>query len=145
MSDLVRAFRVRALASGSAAGVVALAGVAVLRADAEDLFDGLTHRGAPLMVVSGLAGLVTITLLLKRHFAWARYTAALAVVAVLWGWAAGQYPYLLEPGLSIEDAAGAHSTLGAMLAVLGFGSVLLLPALVWLFVLVQRGELAKEQ
>lgn len=143
IGELVEAFRLRALASGSVAGVVALAGIAVLNADSDELFHGLTHRGAPLMVVSGLAGLAALALLVTRRFAWARYAAALAVVAVVWGWAAGQYPYMLEPGLSIEDAAGARSTLGAMLAVLGVGSLLLVPALAWLFVLVQRGELAK--
>jgi cytochrome d ubiquinol oxidase subunit II len=63
---------------------------------------------------------------------------------VLFGWAAGQYPYMLEHSLRISDAAGAHATLVAILVVLGAGSVLLVPALVWLFVLMQRGVLAGE-
>lgn len=144
MDELVSSFRIRALVSGSIAGAVALVGVVVLRSDAEQLYHGLTHRGAPLMAVSGAAGLATLGLLVKQRYALARYTAALAVVAVLWGWAAGQYPYMLEPSLSIEDAAGARATQQAMLAVLGVGSLLLVPALAWLFVLVQRGELAKD-
>jgi len=142
-SDMVRAFRVRALVSGAGAGAVALAGVFVLREDAEDLFHGLTHRGAALMVVSAVGGISTMVLVWKGYYAYARYTAAIAVVAVLWGWAAGQYPYMLEPTLTIEDAAGARATLTAMLAVLGAGSLLLVPALVYLFVLLQRGALAK--
>ena len=40
--DLVRAFRVRALGSGAAAGALALGGILVLRSDARDLYDGLT-------------------------------------------------------------------------------------------------------
>jgi cytochrome bd ubiquinol oxidase subunit II len=143
--DLVDVFRVRALASGIAAGVVALAGVFVLRADAEELYHGLTHRGAPLMVVSGLAGLGALALVCKGRYSQARYVAALAVLAVVWGWAAGQYPYMLEPAFTLEDAAGARATLVAMLAVLGVGALLLLPALVWLFVLVQRGALEPDE
>jgi cytochrome bd ubiquinol oxidase subunit II len=141
---LAEMFRRRALASGAVAGVVALGGIAVLREDAPDLYHGLTNRGAPLIVVSAVAGIGAIGLLWNRRYAWARYSAALAVVAVLWGWAAGQYPYMLEPTLSIEAAAGARATLTAMLAVLGVGALLLVPALAWLFVLVQRGTLADE-
>ena len=142
--ELVRAFRRRAVASAVVAGAVALAGVVVLNHDAPELFHGLTHRGAPLIGLSAGAGVATLVLLGRSEYALARFSAALAVVAVLFGWAAAQYPYMLEPGLRISDAAGAHATLVAILVVLGAGAVLLVPALVWLFVLMQRGTLAGE-
>jgi cytochrome d ubiquinol oxidase subunit II len=142
--DLVVHFRARALASGAVAGAVALAGVFVLRADARPLFDGLTGRGAPLMVVSGAAGAGTLLLVGRHRFEPARYLAAIAVVAVLWGWAAGQYPWLLFDELRIDDGAGARATLVAMLATLGVGTALLLPPLVWLLVLTQRGAFVNE-
>jgi cytochrome d ubiquinol oxidase subunit II len=141
---MVRAFRRRAIGSAVAAGAVALAGVAVLHHDAPQLFHGLTHRGAPLIALAAGAGAATLVLLGRSEYALARLSAALAVVAVLFGWAAGQYPYMLEPGLRIADAAGAHATLVAILVVLGAGAVVLVPALVWLFVLMQRGTLAGE-
>ncbi len=141
---MVPAFRRRAIGSGVVAGVIALAGVGVLHHDAPRLFHGLTHRGALLIALSAAAGIATIVFLVHARYAAARLTAALAVVAVLFGWAAGQYPNLLEPGFTISDAAGAHATLVAILVVLGAGSVLLVPALVWLFVLIQRGTLAAE-
>jgi cytochrome d ubiquinol oxidase subunit II len=142
--QLVRYFRIRALASGVVAGVIALAGVFVLHADAPRLYHGLTHRGAPLIVLSAVAGLSTLVLLARARYQLARYSAALAVVAVLWGWAAGQYPYMLEDTLRLSDAAGAHATLASVLAVLGGGSLVLAPALTWLLVLTQRGTLAEE-
>jgi cytochrome bd ubiquinol oxidase subunit II len=142
---LVVAFRRRAVGSAVVAGVVALVGVFVLKHDAPDLFHGLTHRGAPLIAISAAAGTTTLVLLGRAQYAWARLSAALAVVAVLLGWAAGQYPYMLERGLRISDAAGAHATLVAILVVLGAGSALLVPALVWLLVLMQRGDLAGER
>ncbi|MDP9331862.1 MAG: cytochrome d ubiquinol oxidase subunit II [Actinomycetota bacterium] len=142
--EMVRAFRRRAIASAVVAGAVALAGVVVLNHDAPELFHGLTHRGAPLIVLAAGAGAATLVLLGRSEYALARLSAALAVVAVLFGWAAGQYPYMLEPGLRISGAAGAHATLVAILVVLGAGAVVLVPALVWLFVLMQRGTLAGE-
>ena len=141
---MVRAFRRRAIGSAVVAGVVALAGVAVLHRDAPQLFHGLTHRGAPLIALAAGAGIATLVLIGRSEYAWARLSAALAVVAVLFGWAAGQYPYMLEPGLRIADAAGAHATLVAILVVLGAGAVVLVPALVWLFALMQRGVLSGE-
>jgi cytochrome d ubiquinol oxidase subunit II len=142
--ELVRYFRFRALGSGVVAGAVALVGVFVLREDAPRLYHGLTHRGAPLIVLSSVAGLSALVLLSRARYQIARYSAALAVVAVLWGWAAGQYPYMLEGTLRISDAAGARATLVAVLAVLAVGSVFLVPALTWLLVLTQRGTLAQE-
>jgi cytochrome d ubiquinol oxidase subunit II len=144
LRDVERVFRRRALGSGLFAGVVAVAGVAVLHADAPELFHGLTHRGAPLIAVSALAGVATLLLVWKGRVSWARPAAALAVVAVLWGWAAGQYPWMLEGQLTIADAAGAHDTLVAMLGVLAVGAALVVPALSWLFVLQQRGSLTSE-
>jgi cytochrome d ubiquinol oxidase subunit II len=142
--ELAGLFRRRSLVAGIAGGVVATVGVAVLHADSPDLFHGLTHRGAPLIVASGVAGAMTLVLVARHRFAIARYVAALAVVAVLWGWAAGQYPWMLEHELTIKAAAAPRATLEAGLLALGVGSLLLVPALVWLLVLFQRGALASE-
>ena len=142
--ELVTVFRRRSLAAGILAGAVAGVGVAVLHADAPLLFHGLTHRGAPLIVASAVAGASTLVLVARRRVAMARYLAAAAVVAVLWGWAAGQYPWMLEHEVTIKAAAAPRATLEAGLVALGAGAVLLVPALVWLLVLVQRGTLASE-
>jgi cytochrome d ubiquinol oxidase subunit II len=142
--ELVEVFRRRAFGAGLVGGAVAAAGVLVLRADAPDLFHGLTHRGAPLIAVSAVAGASALVLVARRRFRLARYLAALAVVAVLWGWATGQYPWMLEHQLTIAGAAAPHTTLVAGLVALGAGSVLLVPAMVWLLVLVERGDLAAD-
>jgi cytochrome d ubiquinol oxidase subunit II len=62
------------------------------------------------------------------------------VVAIVWGWAAGQYPYMLEPNLTIEQAAAGRATLSAMLVSLGVGALLLVPSMALLFVIFQRGQ-----
>ena len=142
--ELAAGFRLRALGAGVAGGAVAIAGVVVLHSDAPVLFHGLTHRGAPLIALSGVAGLSTLVLVARGRFAVARYLAALTVVAVLGGWAVGQYPWMLVRQLTIASAAAPHATLVAGLVALAAGSVLLVPALAWLLLLVQRGDLARE-
>jgi cytochrome d ubiquinol oxidase subunit II len=132
-ATLVAAFRLRALASGTVAGALALGGIAVLHHDAPALYHGLSHEGAPFVVVSGLAGASALVLVSSGRFAVARLAAALAVVAVLWGWGRAQYPDMLVGQLTIEQAAGARATLRAVLVSLGVGAVLLVPSLWWLF------------
>jgi cytochrome d ubiquinol oxidase subunit II len=142
--ELAEAFRRRAFGTGIVVGAVAAAGVIVLHADAPDLFHGLTHRGAPLIALSAIAGTAALIMVARRRFEVARYVGALAVVAVLWGWATGQYPWMLEHQLTIAAAAAPRATLVAGLVALGAGSLILVPALGWLLVLVQRGDLAGE-
>src|SRR5262249_10839708 len=102
--ELARAFRTRALLSGAASGAVALGGLFVLRADAGALFDGLTSGGGlAMVVVSGLAGLGTLALVWAERYGPARATAALAVVAIVVGWALAQNPYLLPPTLTLDE------------------------------------------
>jgi cytochrome d ubiquinol oxidase subunit II len=136
--DLVEQFRRRALITGVVVGVVALVGIAVLRADAPLLFEGLTGRALPLIVVSAAAGVASLALVWFRRFALVRLTAAVAVTAVIWGWGVGQYPYMLLDQLTIQDAAADPAVLVAVLASLLAGALLLIPSLLWLFVLFQR-------
>jgi cytochrome d ubiquinol oxidase subunit II len=136
--DLAEQFRVRALGTAVVTGALGVAGLFVLRADAPLLFDGLTGRAAPVVALSVGAGLVAVWLLATRRYAPARPASALAVAAILAGWAVAQYPYVLVPEVTIEQAATGRATLVAMLVALVGGAVVLAPALVYLYVLFQR-------
>ncbi|AGP60533.1 cytochrome d ubiquinol oxidase subunit II [Streptomyces rapamycinicus] len=138
--DLVRAFRRRALASGLAAGAVALAGIAVLHADAPRLFHGLTHRALPLVVLSAVTGVAGLVLLMRSLWGWARAAAALAVALIVWAWGVAQYPLMLVPDLTVARAAAPPSVLAAVLIVFAVGALLLIPSLGWLYALFQRPE-----
>ncbi len=67
-----------------------------------------------------------------------------AVVAVIAGWGAAQYPYLLPEKLTIEQGAAASETLTAVLVVFGIAVVVVLPALGLLYTLSQRSILEEE-
>jgi cytochrome d ubiquinol oxidase subunit II len=137
---LAEGFRRRALVVGVLTGLVALAGIVVLRADAPTLFTGLTHRAFPLMVLSALAGIISIVLLVLRRYLAVRITAALAVAAVLWGWAVGQYPIMLQPGFTVAEGAAEPTVLATSLIAVAIGAVLLFPSLGWLLRLFQTAE-----
>jgi len=142
--ELVAQFRIRGLGAAVATGLIALAGIGVLREDAPELFHGLIGRGLPLVILSGVGGVTTFALLWARQFVWARVAAAGAVVAVLWGWAAAQYPYVLEPSVTIEDVAAPNATLSALLIVIGVGAVFLVPSLLLLYRMSERGSFSEE-
>jgi len=139
--ELQEALRTRALAMGAVAGLVAVAGLIVLHADAHFLYTRLLEGSAlAAVIVSALAGVGTLALVARRSYELARYSAALAVAAVIAGWALAQRPVLLK-GLTVQQAAAPHDTLVLVaIAVLG-GATILFPSLALLFRLVLRGRL----
>jgi cytochrome bd ubiquinol oxidase subunit II len=139
--ELEDEFRVRALGTGVVAGALALAGVAVLRSDAHRLYHELVAGEAvPALVVSILAGAGTLVLVWQRRFEAARYSAALAVAAIVAGWALGQWPTIL-PGLSVSQAAAPHDALVAVVVAVLAGGAILFPSLALLLRLALTGRL----
>ena len=134
---LAEVFRRRALFAGVLSGGLALAGLLVMRGSGLNL----THGAALVLVcVSGAAGLATLALCWLARFGLARLTAALAVAAVVVGWAAAQAPRFL-PGMTVTQAATGHATLVALVIAVACGSVVLVPSLALLFTLFLRGRL----
>ena len=134
---LAEDFRRRALAAGLVCGALALAGLLVMRNSGLNL----THGFALVLVcVSAASGLATLLLCWWYRFELARVTAALAVAAVVVGWAAGQAPRFL-PGLTVAQAAASRSTLVALIIAVGCGAVVLVPSLALLYTLYLRGQL----
>jgi cytochrome d ubiquinol oxidase subunit II len=138
--DLVEAFRKRALATGAVAGAVALGGLFVLHSDAERIYRGLTSgAGLAGVLASVAAGAATMLFVVRRRLEPARWSAAVAVGAIVAGWALAQQPQLL-PGLTVEQAAASDATLVALLVSLAIGAAILIPSLVLLFGLVLGGR-----
>jgi cytochrome d ubiquinol oxidase subunit II len=78
-------------------------------------------------------------LVYDRRYEPARYCAAIAVAAIVAGWALARWPTIL-PGLTVDQAAAGHDTLvWVIVCVLG-GSVILFPSLAFLFRLALAGR-----
>jgi cytochrome bd ubiquinol oxidase subunit II len=116
---LASRFRSYALATGAIVGALALPGAIVF---------GVR---SPLIGLSAAAGLVSLVLLWRRRYLAVRVSAALATGAVLWGAAA-------LSRLDLTHQAAAPAVLRLVLIVLAAGGVILLPSLVWLYLLFQR-------
>jgi cytochrome d ubiquinol oxidase subunit II len=140
---LERKFRRRALAAGLVSGAIALAGVAVLHSDAQPLYHRLVEgRGLIGLVASSVAGSATLALVWWKRYEASRYTAALAVAAIIAGWALAQSPVFLE-GLTVREAAAGRDTLVVVTVSVLAGAAILFPSLALLFRLVLGGELGR--
>ncbi len=142
--DMVEYFRRRAIAAAVVTGVVAFAGIFVLRSDARYVFDGLTARALPVVLISAVCGTGSLVLMIRGAHRWARVLAVGAVAAVVVAWGVAQWPYLLPTTLKVSQAAAPSATLGAVLVVFGVAVVVILPSLALLYVLDQRSILESE-
>jgi cytochrome d ubiquinol oxidase subunit II len=139
--DLREDFRRRAFVAGGALVAVAAVGL-VLEADAAPVHADalLTGRGLPLALAAGAFGAGGLAALAVRAYRWVRPLAVAFVLAILWGWAAAQWPYAITPHLTFAAAASSPSMLRVYLVCLALGGVILVPALWLLFRLFKGGH-----
>ena len=71
----------------------------------------------------------------RRRFRLARVAAIGQVTFILAGWALAQYPNLITPDVTVGNAAAPERTLRLLIMALGFGALVLLPSLGYLFYL----------
>ena len=142
---MVEYFRRRAVGAAVASGVVAFAGIFVLAADADYVFDGLKSRALPLVIVSAVCGAGTLWLLHRRQRRGARLGAIAAVASVVVAWGVAQWDYMLPESLTVKAAAAPSGTIAAVLVATGLAVLLILPAFGLLYTLDQRDALAEPE
>lgn len=144
LPKLAASLRRRSLTVAALTGVVSAFGVVVIALDAPTLFEGLLGRGLPLMVLASGSGMVTMYLTYRNRFRWARISAVVAVAAVILGWGAGSYPWLLVDHVTIAEGAGHPATMTALVIAGVVAAVLVLPSLFLLFYLAERNLVGVE-
>lgn len=143
-NDMAAYFRRRAIVAAAAAALVVVGSMFVLRSDARYLFDGLTSRALPLVILSVMCGIGAFVLLVRNAARGARILAVVAVAGVVFCWGVAQWPYLLPESLTVASAASPTGSLVAVLVVVGLAAVIVVPGFVLLYVLDQRGLLPEE-
>ncbi len=138
-ATMVEYFRRRAVVAAVVTGVIAFAGIFVLHNDARYVFDGLTARALPLVVLSALCGVGSLVLLLRARHRYARVLAIGAVGSVVLAWGVAQWPYILPETLKVSAAAAPDPTLWSVLIVFVIAAIVILPSLGLLYVLDQKG------
>jgi cytochrome d ubiquinol oxidase subunit II len=141
---MVSYFRVRAVGAAVVAGVIAIVGLFVLRSDARYVFDGLTSRALPLVVLSVLAGGAAFVLLRGRPRRGGRVAALVASGALVLAWGVPQWDYLLPETLTVAQAAAPTGTITAVLVVGVLAALLIAPAFALLYTLHQKSLLPDE-
>jgi cytochrome bd ubiquinol oxidase subunit II len=140
--DLRDYFARRALTVAVIAGAGAVLGVIALHADARYIYDGLTSwPGIALVLLSALCGLLALAVLIAGRNYGLRAAAVGAGAALIWGYFAAAFPYVLPTSLTISQAAGASATLTEVIVVFGAAVVLVIPSLALLYTLSQRQAL----
>ena len=142
--EMAEYFRRRAVVAAAGVGVIGFVGIFVLAADASYLFDGLTSRALPLVILGALCGVGALVLLVRNTSRGARLLAVIAIASVIVGWGVAQWPYLLPESLTFSAAAAPTGTLTAILAVVVLAGAIVVPGFVLLFVLHQKGLLPEE-
>ncbi len=142
LMELSEYFRIRALVAGVVAGLAAFVGIFVIAADAPTLAAGLTRPyGLVIVGVSAITGIASLAAIYLRRARVSRVLAVAATSTILWGWAVGQYPWLLTDVLTIEDGAASDVVLTALLIAFVAAALIAVPSLIWLLTLTDRGVL----
>jgi len=135
-------FRRRALGAGVALFCAAALALLLSRGYAPPMQEGLILAAwaVPLHLLTAACAVTALAALWVRRWRLARVAAAAQVSLILWGWALGQYPYVIPPDLTIADAAAPAATLRLALGAVALGALVLFPSLTYLFRIFKRGH-----
>jgi cytochrome d ubiquinol oxidase subunit II len=135
---LVKVFRRKAIRAAVGSGAVALAMLPFLYRDAPIVAARFTERSIPFAAVSALCGIVSLYVLWRERYVLARVTAAVAVIGVLGGWAAAQYPDLMVGVHTASEAAAAPQSVDALLVAVICGMAVIAPSFLLLLKVFSR-------
>jgi cytochrome d ubiquinol oxidase subunit II len=128
-------FRMRAIISGVAVGLLALMVFILAKTGAPTVRAGISRSwwALGLHLLTAIFATSAFVTLWTRRYRLARVCAAAQVTLILLGWAFAQFPHLVEPDLTINSAAAPQITLQLLLGALAAGAILLFPSYYYLF------------
>jgi cytochrome d ubiquinol oxidase subunit II len=138
-------FRRRALIAALAVALLALVALVLARSRAPLVWAALTHGvlATVFRVSAGLFALGAVWALWRRRYRAARAAAVAEVSLIVWGWAFGQFPYVVPPDITVQSAAAPTATLRLLVAALLVGLAVLAPSLRYLFKVFKGRRAAK--
>jgi cytochrome bd ubiquinol oxidase subunit II len=109
-TDLAEIFRQRGLIAGTLTAVFGLLGLILSPAEAAFHWQGMLDKALPLILVTMLVGVATAAVLWFRHYLWARVLIVAETAMLLLTWGVSQYPYIIPPNVTAENAASPQET-----------------------------------
>jgi cytochrome d ubiquinol oxidase subunit II len=134
-------FRRRAWIVAWVTGVISVAGLVVIHADAHRLFTHLLGPALPAVIISVGTGTAALVLVRRAAPRLVRVLAAVAVAGLVVGWGVAQYPYLLGTHTEISAAAAPPASLTALAIIIAAALLLVVPSFLLLYTLQQRAAL----
>ena len=135
-------FRKRAIIAEIATGPFAMLVLLGAYFDAPTLFKALSTSPWtwPVQLGTAAAAVATLGLLIRRRVAAARFTAALQIGLVVLGWGLAMQKHFVIPHVSLYNAGSQPAVLPWLIAGTLGGSLLLVPALVYLYRVFKLGS-----
>jgi cytochrome bd ubiquinol oxidase subunit II len=137
-TQLVEAFRLRALIAGAVTAVLGALGLILSPSEAPLLWQGMLNHALLVVLATMLVGLCAAASLFLRRYRLARILIVIETGFLLGAWGLSQLPYLVPPDITY-NAASPPITLLAFLISTAIGMLILLPSL-WLLFRVFKGR-----
>lgn len=131
--DLADAYRWKALVAGAITAVLGAVGLLLSITEAPLLWNGMLARAWPVVIATMLIGLGTAAALFFRRYGTARLLIIAEAAFLLGSWGLSQYPYIIPPHVTIDNAANDPTVIVTLLVAIGLGLLILLPSLYYLF------------
>jgi cytochrome d ubiquinol oxidase subunit II len=144
LTELLGYFRIRAAYAGIVGILAGVVAAIALHADSERMFQRYVHRSIPLLAIGVVALAVAFWMVAVGSTRRVRIPAIIGVAALVWAWGVAQYPYLLPFSMTIANGSGASQSLHWLLIWFVVALLTVVPLLVVLYVLDQRGELEED-
>jgi cytochrome d ubiquinol oxidase subunit II len=132
--ELQEAFRARALGAAVAVTVLAWLTWWAAGSGAPRIREGLTDTtwAIPFQLVTASLGVAIVHALVTRAYTRARALAIVQVVAVVCGFCAAQYPFIVTPDITFTNAAADSAVMRVVSLGMAGGLTCLAPAYVWM-------------
>lgn len=141
----VASYRVKALISSALVSVLGVVCIALSASAAPWLWESLLVQALPFVTGTVLMGIMVLVMLFMRYYRMASFFVVLETALMLISWGVSQYPYIIPPVLTIQQAANASTVTTIILAVMIVGMLLVLPALFYLFKIFKWTPAVSEQ
>lgn len=131
--DFAASYRLKALISGTLVSALGVVCISLSIGQAPWLWQGLLAYAWPYAIAAILAGSLVLFTLAQHRYRLASLFVILETALMLFSWGIAQYPYILPPSLTIEQAANAPQVVATLLVVMIIGMLIVIPSLLFLF------------
>jgi cytochrome d ubiquinol oxidase subunit II len=131
--QLAEEYRLRALIAGGITAVLGLLGLLLSISEAPILWQGMLNHGLPVVIATMIIGLFTAIALFMQRYQLARVLIIAETAFMLGAWGLAQFPYIIPPHATIDNASNDPAVISILLVCLAIGMIIVIPSLYYLF------------